>query len=156
MQQHYEYFLRSFKNGLQAKKSCYRKKPVMYDSLLKNVWIKGQTFFCGNKYGDGDDQKRQQQSNFHPASLNILWSIAWFMYTPIHIILLVCNIFSILITACMASCVMASRTQAGRVCINCFWQIWYWRIVNSFDSFDSYPVYTSNNACSDIHMQIAQ
>ena len=56
-------------------------------------------------------KKRQQQSNFHPASLNILWSIAWFMYTPIHIILLVCNIFSILITACMASCVMASRTQ---------------------------------------------
>ena len=38
----------------------------------KNVWIKGQTFFCGNKYGDGDDQKRQQQSNFHPASLKIL------------------------------------------------------------------------------------
>ena len=49
MQQHYEYFLRSFKNGLQAKKSCYRKKPVMYDSLLKNVWIKGQTFFL-HKY----------------------------------------------------------------------------------------------------------
>ena len=56
-------------------------------------------------------KKRQQQSNFHPASLNILWSIAWFTYAPIHIILLVCNIFSILITACMASCVMASHTQ---------------------------------------------
>ena len=56
-------------------------------------------------------KKRQQQSNFHPASLNILWSIAWFTYTPIHIISLVCNIFSILITACMASCVMASHTQ---------------------------------------------
>ena len=58
MQQQFEYFLRSFKNGLQAKKKLLQEKTSDVRLPFKKRLNKRSNLFFAQIYINGDDQKK--------------------------------------------------------------------------------------------------